>query len=208
MALPAILAGIGTGIGALGSLFGTGSKTEIPPELREIYNLLMQQSQEGLSDRTVDMLLRRAKTGLGNEAGALGAMTEARLTRQGAGTGVKQSALSRINEQRLRGIGDVTTQVGLADEEAKQAALRQLAQLAPMFGDPNFKSQYGQGFADLLQGGLSYLLNQPGKQPAAAPNPILDAVNEFLYPSTQNPIQVQQPNVNPTPYLLQFGGGK
>lgn len=169
MAILPILAGISTGIGALGSLFGSGSKTEIPPELREIWQMLMQQSKEGLSDRTVDMLLQRAKTGLGNEAGALGALTQQRLTRQGAGTGVQQTALNRINQGRLLGIGEATTSVGLADEEAKQQALRMLSQLAPMFGDPNFKSQYGQGFQQLFGSGLNYLLNRPGGNNQPAP---------------------------------------
>jgi hypothetical protein len=145
-------------LGGLGSLFSSGSYRDTP-ELRRIYELLMQQSQQGLSDRTVDLLLQRTKRGLGEEAGALGALTESRLTRQGAGTGVQQSALNRINQGRLRGIGEATTQVGLADEEAKQRALAQLAQLAPMFGEYNVP--YGEGFSQLFGSGLNYLLNRP-----------------------------------------------
>jgi hypothetical protein len=92
----------------------------------------------------------------------LGALTEGRLTRAGAGTGVQEAALGRINKQRLRGIGEATTRLTEMDEAAKIQALNQLRSLAPVFGSPEFKSQYGQGFADLLQGGLSYILNRPG----------------------------------------------
>jgi len=163
MADPLTLLSVGsTAIGALGSLFGSGSKQEIPPELREVYNLLMNQYREGLSDKTVAELTGRAKRQIGNEAGALGALTESRLTRAGAGTGVKQAALNRINTGRLRGIGEATTQINLADEEAKMRALEQLRTLAPIFGSPEFTKQYGEGFSQLFGAGLNFLLNKPG----------------------------------------------
>jgi len=161
MALPAVLAGVSAGIGAIGSLFGSGSKQEIPPELREVYNLLMQQYRQGLSDKTVAELTGRAKTQIGNEAGALGALTQSRLTRAGAGTGVQQAALNRINTGRLRGIGEAVTQINLEDERQKQIALQELSRLAPLFGSSEFNSQYGQGFSTLFGAGLNYLLNKP-----------------------------------------------
>lgn len=165
MADPLELLGIGsTIVGGLGSLFGSGTKTEIPPELREVYNLLMNRYQEGISPEAESAFLRRTKTNLGNEAGALGALTQGRLTRAGAGTGVQEAALERINKQRLAGIGEATTRLAEMDEATKVQALNQLRSLAPIFGSPEFKSQYGQGFSDLLQGGLSYLLNKPGGQ--------------------------------------------
>lgn len=158
---PITLLALGSTIGGgLGSLFGSGSKREIPPELQEVWDLLMKQSQEGLSDRAVDLILQRTKRGLGAEAGALGSLTESRLTRAGAGTGVQQAALGRINKQRLLGIGEATTSVGLADEEAKQRALRQLAQLAPEFGQ--YTTETGEGFSQLFGAGLGFLLNRPG----------------------------------------------
>ncbi len=162
---PLTMLGIGSSvIGGIGSLFGSGKKTEIPRELRDVYNMLLQRSQEGLSDRSVDLLLQRAKTGLGQEAGALGALTQSRLTRQGAGLGVQNAALNRINTERLRGIGEATIQTGLADEQAKERALAMLPQLASMFADPNLKSSYGGGFTDLFQSGLNLLLNRPGSK--------------------------------------------
>jgi len=167
MALPGIIAGVATGIGALGSLFGSGSKTEIPPELRKIYKMLLERSQQGLSDQAVSQMLQRAKIGLGNEAGALSSLTQSRLTRAGAGTGVQQTALNRINAERLKGIGSATIDVGLADEQAKQQAMMALAQIAPMFGSEEFKSFYGSGFADLFGAGLNYFLNRPEKKKQA-----------------------------------------
>lgn len=155
-----------TGVGLIGSLFGSGSEVEIPPELREVYQMLLTRSQEGLSNEAVDAMIRRAKTSLGEEAGALGALTESRLTRAGAGEGVKNTALQRINKERLGAIGEASISADLADEEAKQRALSQLSQLAPLFGSKEFKSTHGEGFANLLQGGLSYLLNKPGDQNA------------------------------------------
>ena len=159
---PLTVLGIGSAVaGGLGSIFGTGSKQEIPPELREIYNLLLQRSKEGLSTETENLILRQLKTQIGEEAGALGALTESRLTRGGAGMGVKQTALDRINTQRLRSVGEGVTKVGIMDEESKQNALRMLSYIVPEFS--KYRESYGEGFADLLQGGLSYLLNKPGK---------------------------------------------
>jgi hypothetical protein len=160
--LPEALAIGSTIAGGIGSIFGSGTKTEIPPELREVYNLLLSRYREGISPEAESAFLRRTKASLGEEAGALGALTEGRLTRAGAGTGVQEAALGRINKQRLRGIGEATTRLTEMDEAAKIQALNQLRSLAPVFGSPEFKSQYGQGFADLLQGGLSYILNRPG----------------------------------------------
>lgn len=162
MADPLTLLSIGsTAIGALGSLFGTGSKQEIPEELRQVYDLLMTRYRQGISPEAENAYLTRAKTNLGNEAGALGALTESRLTRAGAGTGVREAALNRINTSRLRGIGEATTNLAAMDEAAKAEALNQLRTLAPIFGSPEFKSQYGDGFSQLLQGGLNYLINKP-----------------------------------------------
>jgi hypothetical protein len=152
-------------LGGIGSIFGSGSKREIPPELQAVYDMVMKQAKEGLSDEAIDAILRRTKTGLGQEAGALSSLTESRLTRSGAGVGVKEAALRRIDKERLRGIGEATTDTLLADEEAKQRALAQLQQLAPLFGD--FTTETGQGFADLFGSGLGFLLNRPqqGNQP-------------------------------------------
>lgn len=148
-------------IGGIGSLFGSGEKQTVPPELREIYSLLMQQYRQGLSPLAESRMLQRVKTNLGEEAGALGSLTQARLTRAGAGTGVQQTALNRVNQQRLLGIGKAATDIGIMDEEVKLRALEQLRTLAPMFGSEEFKSQYGQGFQELFGAGLNYLLNRP-----------------------------------------------
>lgn len=146
-------------IGGLGSIFGSGTKTNIPPEVRKIYDMLLQRSQEGLSDEAVNLMLQRIKTNLGNEAGALGSLSQSRLARAGAGTGVQEAALSRINSQRLRGIGEGVSNVLLADEQEKARALQALTSLAPTFGD--FTVPTGQGFADLFGSGLAFLLNRP-----------------------------------------------
>jgi hypothetical protein len=204
MADPLTLLGIGsTVVGGLGSLFGSGSKTEIPPELQQVYDMVLKQAQEGLSDEAVNAMIMRAKTGLGQEAGALGALTESRLTRAGAGTGVQQAALNRINKQRLLGIGEATTSAMLADEEAKQRGLQQLGQLAPLFGE--FTTETGQGFADLFGSGLGFLLNRPQgiQQLGQGQNPIQQGINEFLHPQTP----AGRPNVRNEPFKLQFPGG-
>jgi hypothetical protein len=101
-------------LGGIGSIFGSGSKREIPPELQAVYDMVMKQAKEGLSDEAIDAILRRTKTGLGQEAGALSSLTESRLTRSGAGVGVKEAALRRIDKERLRGIGEATTDTLLA----------------------------------------------------------------------------------------------
>lgn len=160
MALTEIIGGASTLIGALGTIFG-GQKTDMPPELRELFDMLELQAEQGLSPEEEFALQRRLDARLSSEAGALGAATESRLTRAGAGTGVIQSALAELNTSRLGALGQGLTDISLMNEQAKRNAVSQIAGLAPTIGQ--FTRDTSAGFQQLLGFGLNTLL-EPGRQ--------------------------------------------
>lgn len=154
-----IIGGASTVIGALGTLFG-GQKTDMPPELRKLFDMLELQAQQGLSPEEEFALQRRLDARLSSEAGALGAATESRLTRAGAGTGVIQSALAELNTSRLGVLGQGLTDITVLDEQAKRNAVSQIAGLTPaIMGSTRDTSA---GFQQLFGFGLNALL-EPGR---------------------------------------------
>lgn len=153
-----------TVIGGLGSLFGSGTKSNVPPEFQQVFDLLMRQSQEGFGANTMQAMQQQLNSQIGNEFGALSALTEQRIARQGGGAGVQNAALNRLNSAQLNAKGTSMAQLSIANQQAKFGASGALAQLAPQFG--NFQQDTGAGFGQLFGAGLNLLLQQRqlGKQ--------------------------------------------
>ncbi len=177
------LPAIATGTGLLGTLFGGGTRTEIPRELQELLPVLRQRATEGFGADTQGLLSQNLNRRVGNEFGALGAITESRIARQGGGAAAQNVAANRLNTSRLGAIGEGVTNIGLANEQSKTEALRLLAGLTPQIG--NFQQQRGLGFAQLFGTGLQGLfqsnLFSDDKQPINA-NILANANRAFNTP--------------------------
>jgi len=157
MSIPTAISAASMAIGALGSFFGGGQKTNLPPEIQKIMDLLERRATEGLSTEEENLLSQQLNRRLGSEFGALSSLTQSRLSRLGAGIGVQEAAISALNRQRLSAIGEGTTNIGLMDQQAKTSALSQLNSFAGGVV-PQFTRDTGQGFNQLFGFGLQGLL--------------------------------------------------
>lgn len=172
-----------TVVGALGSLFGSGTSSDIPPEFMEVFNLLKKQAQEGFGQGALQGMQQQLNQQLGNEFGALGALTEQRIARQGGGAGVQNAALSRLDSSRLNAKSTGMAQLSIANEQAKFGALGALGQLAPQFA--NFQQDRGQGYANLFGAGLNMLMRGQGNKQAIDPSVLMGARSAFYTPVGQ-----------------------
>lgn len=163
--LPGIISGVATGIGALGTLFGSGQKRvetqPVPQQVLDIFEMLQSRATQGIGVETRKALGEMLNRRIGNEFGALTALTRQRLGRQGASAGTMNAALSRVGAQRGEALGQGLLGIAGLDEQAKQSALSAMPTLAP-FLRPGYETvNYGGGFADLFGQGL-YGLTRPG----------------------------------------------
>jgi len=150
-----ILGGASALSGALGSLFGGGQETELPPELKQLFKTFEAKSKEGISTEEEKRLLEQLTGRLGSEFGALSSLTSQQLQRQGAGIGVQQAARERLSGQRFGALGQGISNIASLDERAKENALSQLSSLAGLV--PQFTTETGGGFAGLFGAGLDLL---------------------------------------------------
>lgn len=162
MTIPEAIGVGSTLLGGLGTLFGGGQKTELPPQLQQIFRLLEKRAGEGLSDEEESLLTQRLKGNLSSEFGALSSMMRANLQRSGAGVGVQQAAASDLNSKRLNALGEGITNIGIMDQQARSSALSQLAGLSGQLGQ--YTRQTGQGYQELLGFGINQLLEKSRHQ--------------------------------------------
>ena len=153
---PLTLLGIGTSaFGALGSIFGSGQQTDLPPELQKLFSILEQRGEEGLSEEERRRLAAGLTARLGNEFGGLSALTNQQLQRSGAGVGVQQAAREKLSGQRFQAVGAGLSNIEGINQQVKSSALGQLTQLSGLL--PAFTSDPGAAYGELLGAGFDLL---------------------------------------------------
>lgn len=156
-----------TAIGGLNTLFGSKDKAQaIHPEVQRMMKLFQMnyQNPRGINSVVMDQMKQKLKATLGNEAGALSALTASRINQQGGGAAAQNAAQSRLNSQRLNALGAGLTEIDVANENVKlgqsRNALSALTSIMPNLG---FEQQ-GQGYANLFAMGLDGLLESGALQ--------------------------------------------
>jgi len=113
-----------TGIGLVGSLFGQGPS--MTDEQRQAYNLMLERSR-GLSPELLEMIRRRLRMSIGNEASATSASTTQRLERQNVPIARQQEIMNKLRQQRLGSVESAMLGVEQLNEDVKSNALQQLS---------------------------------------------------------------------------------
>ena len=140
---------VATGVGLLGSLFGTGGG-DIN---EEVYNLMLQRAEQGMDPETLRRMRRRAVGAVGQEFSGLSAQAQSRLRRQNAPIAKQEQILDKLAVRRAGAKSDALTGIDALNEQVKSQAMGQLGQ----FG---YEPAYGQGFGDLLGAGLGGMQQQ------------------------------------------------
>ena len=156
MSLTALLPYLPSIIGAAGTFLDGGQETNLPPELKNLMDMLRKRSEEGLGN--LDELKGNLTQRLGNEFEALSSLTNQNLTKSGAGVGVQNAVRSELSGERFNALGQGFTNLDVANEGAKESALSQLGQLQGLV--PSFTRDKSQGYSDLFGSGFNLLLEQ------------------------------------------------
>ncbi len=133
------------GGGILGSIFGGGGD-----EQEEIYNMLLQRSQQGIDPKLLERMRRRATGAVGSEFSGLSAQAQSRLRRQNAPIVKQEQILEKLNVRRAGAKSEALTSIDALNEQVKSQALGQLGGFGAGFNT-------GQGYGDLIGAGLGGL---------------------------------------------------
>jgi len=163
-----VLGGIATGLGALGSLFGSDDSSKTTqfidmrnPELMEALEMAKRLAGTGIDATTLRRLRTSQQNILGNELSGQRSAAASRLQRQGVPTQVQEQILSDITQKGLLSRMSANAEMDMFNEQQKLRGL--LAYLQGSKGltqkiTTRGRGPTGQGFADLFSGGLNMLM--------------------------------------------------
>jgi len=192
------LSAIATGVGALGSLFG--SDADLTDEQRKTYESLVNRSQ-GLDPKLLRLMRARMRGSVGQEFAGASANRMAQLRRQNAPNVIQRQEFEKLATRRAGATSDALLGVDQLNENVKGQALGQLAGFTSRF--PQTPGS-GQGFAGLFGSGFQGLLQGQGNninflEELSRMNRIGDKFNEF---DVGNELQIRRPT---SQNLGQFG---
>ena len=180
------ISAIATGVGALGSLFG--SDAEMTDEQRKTYEALLKRSK-GLDPKLLSLMRARMRGSVGNEFAGASANRMAQLRRQNAPNVIQRQEFEKLSTRRAGATSDALLGVDKLNENVKGQALGQMAGFTSRFPQTpasggGFASMFGAGFQGLMQnqgGNANFLeeltrMNRPG-----------DKFNEFDFGNAQVP---------------------
>ena len=170
-----------TGIGFLGSLFGSESSEEMTGEQRATYDALLKRSK-GIDPKLLALMRARMKGAVGQEHAGLSASTASRLRRQGAPISIQEQHLDKLRQRRFGAQSDALLGVDQMNEGVKGQALGQLAGFTGRFA-PNRNDATGQGFSQLFGAGIQGLMRNYGNVDDTYMQ--MQRVNETVDPSYQ-----------------------
>jgi len=141
-----------TGIGLLGSLFG--SDPEMTDEQRQTYEILLKRSK-GLDPKLLALMRARLANAVGNEYSGYRSSASSSLRRQNAPIAKQQEVMDKLYSRGAGAKTDALLGVDQLNENVKGQALGQLSGFAGRFPQ---QSGYGGGFSQLFGAGLQGLL--------------------------------------------------
>jgi hypothetical protein len=142
-----------TGIGLLGSLFG--SESGMTDEQRQTYEMLLKRSK-GLDPKLLALMRARLANAVGNEFSGYRSSTASSLRRQNAPIAKQQEIMEKLYSRGAGAKSDALLGVDQLNENIKSGALGQLSGFTSSFPQ---QSGYGQGFSQLFGAGLQGLLS-------------------------------------------------